>query len=172
MIIWLTCMSFPKTHHMNRLLTLILQSNSGANWIHCTRTNPMIELAEQTKTHLEDWDGGQATWAPNGKLLDDQIANKISEFVWDSINEAFEYSEKHGDSIPAERSLLDYFNDKVEQSSFNAAEKALCLESCKLWGTYMGEPVWRQSLKFFRLEQCIDGSESQKYTQKEVMELD
>lgn len=118
----------------------------------------MIELAELTKTHLEDWDGGQATWGPNGKLLHEKTADKINKFVWDTINDAFTYSEKYGDSIPADRSLLDFFRDRVEQSAFTAAEKALTLESCKLWGTYMGEPVWRQSLRFFRLEQCIDGS--------------
>lgn len=119
----------------------------------------MIELAGLTKTHLEDWDGGQATWGPNGKLLDEQTADKMNKFVWDTINNAFAYSEKHGDRIPAELSLLDYFRDQVEKSGLSAAEKALTLESCKLWGTYMGEPVWRQSLRFFRLEQCIDGSE-------------
>lgn len=133
---------------------------SGANWIHCTRTNPIVELAKLTKTHLEDWDGVQATLGPNGKLIDEQTDDKISKFVWGTINDAFSYSEKYGDSIPPERSLLDYFCEKVEQTSFTAAEKALCLESCKLWGTYMGEPVWRQSLKFFKLEQCIDGSKS------------
>ncbi|KAJ5619292.1 hypothetical protein N7510_003276 [Penicillium lagena] len=130
----------------------------GANWIHCTRTNPIIELAELTKTHLEDWDGVQATLGPNGKLIDEQTDDKISKFVWGTINDAFAYSEKYGDSIPPERSLLDYFCEKVEETSFTAAEKALCMESCKLWGTYMGEPVWRQSLKFFKLEQCIDGT--------------
>ncbi|KAJ5833469.1 hypothetical protein N7474_001780 [Penicillium riverlandense] len=141
-----------------RSTILILSLRSGANWIHCTRTNPMIELAELTKTHLEDWDGVQATLGPNGKLIDEQTDDKISKFVWGTINDAFAYSEKYGDSIPPERSLLDYFSEKVEQTNFTAAEKALCLESCKLWGTYMGEPVWRQSLKFFKLEQCIDGT--------------
>lgn len=154
---------YVSTFSLHSTTALLTFYHSGANWIHCTRTNPIIELAELTQTHLEDWDGGQATWGQNGKLLDEQTAGKISKFVWDTINDAFAYSEKYGDSIPPERSLLDYFCEKVEQTGFTAAEKALCLESCKLWGTYMGEPVWRQSLKFFRLEQCIDGSKVQTY---------
>lgn len=118
----------------------------------------MIELAEKTNTHLEDWDGGQATISPRGQILDPNTELRVSQFVWNTINEAFEYSEKHGRRIPADCSLLDFFREKLDQSDFSPSDKALCLESCKLWGTYMGEPIWKQSLRFFRLEQCIDGS--------------
>ena len=79
--------------------------------------------------------------------------------MWTTISEAFEYSNRHKDTIPAELSLLDFFREKVERTNFTDLEKKLCLEHCKLWGAYIGETVSRQSLKFFCLEECIDGSE-------------
>lgn len=84
---------------------------------------------------------------------------KISEFLWTTIDEAFEYSNKHKDTISPDQSLLDFFREQVEKTGFSPVEKEACIQYCKLWGAYVGDPVERQSLKFFCLEECIDGSE-------------
>jgi hypothetical protein len=78
--------------------------------------------------------------------------------VWTTISEAFEYSNSHGESIPADKSLLDFVRERVQQTKFSDEEKDLCLDACKLWGAYVGDQADRQSLKFFRLEECVDGS--------------
>lgn len=75
-----------------------------------------------------------------------------------TIDEGFEYSTKHKDQIPADMSLFEFCRERVEKTDFAPAEKALCLEFCKLWGAYVGEPVERQSMRFFCLEECIEGS--------------
>jgi hypothetical protein len=137
---------------------LYTEDQSGPNWIHGTGTNPIAAIAELTKTTVEDFEGNQAIIATDGSPLDDEIVAKISEFLWTAIGEAFEYSNTHKDTIPPERSLLDFFQDKVEKADFSLEEKKLCIETCRLWGAYVGDPIERQSLKFFCLEECIDGS--------------
>ena len=105
-----------------------------------------------------DPEGKNLSISCDGKLVDEEKATKAAEFVWTTIEEAFEYSNQHGDSIPSKQSLYDFIQEKLEKTDFSEEEKKLCLDSCKLWGAYVGDSIERQSLKFFRLEECIDGS--------------
>lgn len=130
---------------------------SGPNWIHGTGTNPILSIANATQTVTHDPEGRNIAISRDGQLLGEDAVTKASEFMWATIEQAFEYSSQHGGSIPPERSLYDFFVEKLEQTDFSEEEKQLCLDSCKLWGAYVGDPVERQSLKFFCLEQCIDG---------------
>lgn len=117
-----------------------------------------MSVAETTQTVTYDPEGGNIAISRDGHLLDDALVTKLSEFMWTTIEEAFEYSNSHGEDIPPERSLYDFFKAKVEQSPYSQAEQQLCLDACQLWGAYVGDPIQRQSLKFFCLEECIDGS--------------
>lgn len=102
--------------------------------------------------------GDHVTFSQDGQPVHDDINSKVQEFVWTTISEAFEYSNRLGESIPAQQSLLDFFRERVQQSDFSEEEQSLCLDACKLWGAYVGDQVDRQSLKFFRLEECVGGS--------------
>lgn len=159
---WWICMCIPaltvEEYHVNAL-------TRGPNWIHGAGENPIMNIAEATGTTMFDPEGGQhVAFAPDGQPIHDDINSKVQDFVWTTISEAFEYSNRHGDSIPAEKSLLDFFRERVQQTDFSAEEKSLCLDACKLWGTYVGDQVDRQSLRFFRLEECVDGSEYKTFT--------
>jgi len=132
--------------------------HSGPNWIHGTGENPIMAIADVTQTVVHDLEGKNIAISRNGQLISEQVVTKVSEFMWATIEEAFEHSNAHGDSIPPERSLFDFFQEKVQQTKFSQTEKQMCLDACKLWGAYVGDPIERQSLKFFRLEECIDGS--------------
>lgn len=132
--------------------------HSGPNWIHGTGKNPITSIAEATKTITHDPEGGNIAISRDGHLISEEVATKVSEFMWTTIEQAFEYSNRHGESIPPERSLFDFFEEKVQQTKFSQEERLLCLDACRLWGAYVGDPVERQSLKFFCLEECIDGS--------------
>lgn len=118
--------------------------------------NPIIAIAEATKTTLQDFELGQFVFSKDGKLLDRETTTKLSDFLWTTIEDAFEYSNKHKDTIPSDRSLLDFFLEMIEGADFSPAEKEACIETCKLWGAYVGDSVERQSLKFFCLEECVD----------------
>jgi len=117
-----------------------------------------MAIADVTQTVVHDLEGKNIAISRNGQLISEQVVTKVSEFMWATIEEAFEHSNAHGDSIPPERSLFDFFQEKVQQTKFSQTEKQMCLDACKLWGAYVGDPIERQSLKFFRLEECIDGS--------------
>lgn len=118
-----------------------------------------MDIAEATKTVFHEPEGINMVASRDGHFLSEEIATKVSEFVWTTIGEAFEYSNTHGESIPPEKSLFDFFLEKVQQTGFSEEEKKMCLDACKLWGAYVGDKIDRQSLKFFSLEECIDGSE-------------
>lgn len=120
-------------------------------------TNPIVAIAEATGTTLQDFEGHQAIFDHDGKQVGGELATKVSDFLWGTIEEAFKYSNTHKESIPAEKSLLDFFYERVEETGFSEEEKRLCIETCRLWGAYVGDPIERQSLKFFCLEECIDG---------------
>ncbi|KAJ5174491.1 uncharacterized protein N7482_000368 [Penicillium canariense] len=130
----------------------------GPNWIHGTGANPIMSIAEATQTVTYDPEGRNISISRDGNLIDEETAAKAAEFMWATIEEAFQYSNQHGDTIPPERSLYDFFQEKLEQTQFSQEEKQICLDSCKFWGTYVGDPIERQSLKFFYLEECIDGN--------------
>ncbi|KAJ5103397.1 hypothetical protein N7532_003926 [Penicillium argentinense] len=130
----------------------------GPNWIHGTEENPIMDIADATKTIARDPEGRNISISCDGQLVDEQLTTKAAEFIWTTIEKAFEYSNHHGDSIPVERSLFDFIQEHVQKTNFSDKEKKLCLDSCKLWGAYVGDPIERQSLKFFRLEECIDGN--------------
>lgn len=117
-----------------------------------------MSIAEATQTITHDPEGSNISISCDGQFVKEEQATKAAEFVWSTIEEAFEYSNKHGDNVPPEQSLFDYIREKLEKTDFSDEEKKLCLDSCKLWGAYVGDPIERQSLKFFRLEECIDGS--------------
>lgn len=102
-------------------------------------------------------DGEHITFSQDGLLIHDDVNSQFQDFVWTNISEAYKYSNRYGESIPAEQSLLDFFREKVQKTEFSDEMKELCLEICKVWGTYVGDQIDRQSLKFFRLEECVDG---------------
>jgi alkylated DNA repair dioxygenase AlkB len=133
--------------------------SSGPNWIHGTGANPIMSIADATQTITHDPEGQNISISREGYPISEDVATKAADFMWATIEQAFEYSNQHGDTIPPERSLYDFFQEKLEQTAFSDEEKQLCLDSCKLWGAYVGDPIERQSLKFFCLEECIDGSE-------------
>ncbi|RAH45078.1 flavin monoamine oxidase family protein [Aspergillus brunneoviolaceus CBS 621.78] len=130
----------------------------GPNWIHGTGKNPIVSIAEATNTAVEDFEGNQALIAPDGTPISDDVAEKVSDVLWTIIAKAFEYSNTYKETIPADRSLLDYIKEQVVQTDLSEEEKVLCVESSKMWGAYVGDPIERQSLKFFCLEECIDGN--------------
>ena len=61
------------------------------------------------------------------------------------------------ESIPPDRSLRDFFVEQLEQKDLTEAEKKTVLQMGEMWGAFVGAPYESQSLKFFWLEECIDG---------------
>ena len=142
---------------------LISYPNSGPNWIHGTDDNPILDLAKQTDTKLHDWEERMAVFSPHGDLLPFQEAKEISESFWSIITDAFKYSNDHSATIPASRSLWDFIYEKAEEQFQDlpkdeaARKKETLIRMSEMWGAFIGGTVRKQSLKFFWLEECIEG---------------
>ncbi|KUJ18415.1 FAD/NAD(P)-binding domain-containing protein [Mollisia scopiformis] len=131
----------------------------GPNWIHGTDNNPILDLAKMTKTATHSWaDEADALYDDQGKRVSN--ASELSGTFWGIIMEAFKFSEHHGATIDPSRSLWDFFLEKASLMSKNDEEKRkanMLLQIAEMWGAFIGTPISRQSLKFFWLEECIDG---------------
>jgi hypothetical protein len=124
-----------------------------------------MQIARATKTKLHAWDEEQSVIDSAGNPMDPTEAGEYGRLLWDDglIAAAFKYSNENSKLIPASRSLYDFFEERVQElftdlSTDEAQRKRSgLLQACEMWGAYVGSPVQRQSLKFFWLEECIEG---------------
>jgi hypothetical protein len=130
----------------------------GPNWVHGNvESNPISKLASKTKTVLHEWEGRQVVIDSEGHLMDDAEATAYSEIVWEIVAKAFQYSNDCSSSIDAQKSLMDYFKEEVPKRESDPVKIAELLKMAQRWGAFVGDPIERQSLKFFFLEETIDG---------------
>ena len=94
--------------------------------------------------------------------------NEVEEYnslIWDDglIAEATKLSKESNRSIDPQRSLYDFFAEKVESLFLNEApseakrKRETLLLVASTWGAWVGSPVQRQSLRNLWLEEWIDG---------------
>ncbi|CRK32654.1 hypothetical protein BN1723_014658 [Verticillium longisporum] len=134
----------------------------GPNWIHGTDGNPILDLVKATGTAVGTWDESSHMFDENGNLFARQESERYSQIMWKMIQEAFEYSNIRCPDIPAEESLLDFFRRKLPEhipdtEPGHLKDRAFVLQLAESWGAFVGSPVSTQSLRFFWLEECIDG---------------
>lgn len=133
----------------------------GANWIHGTDHNPVLDLAKETNTIASSIGERSGTYNELGNLMDEQKAEKLSEVVWGIIADAFKHSNEDSSTIPPDRSLRDFFVCKVDEMSLDHADSKVVLQIAQMWGAFVGDPIERQSLKYFWLEESIGGGKRQ-----------
>lgn len=131
---------------------------SGPNWIHGTDRNPIMDLAELTKTKTIHPEGeSTAAFDENGRAMSEEQLNKHNEIMWDIIERGFKHSSEHSPSIPRSRSLLDFFDTVVKDKGLDASASRVVIQLARIWGNFVGGAIQRQSLKYLWLEECIDG---------------
>lgn len=136
----------------------------GPNWIHGTKDNPMLDLAKETNTTVGTWDTRSYVVDEDGKLLSLQDGEQYSTIMWGIVEDAFSYSNKHSNDIDPLENLYDFFKKRIVEIIPDMVEdfetqRKIVLQIAELWGTFVGSPIQRQSLKFFWLEECIEGGE-------------
>ena len=130
----------------------------GPNWIPGTDHNPMLDLAKATKTALHSWGEELRIFDENGGLLKE--GKEISNVMWKIIAQAFKHSAQNVSTIDPNESLMNFFEKKILEEfpgEGHSDKKKTLMQMAELWGAFVGSPVYRQSLKFFWLEECIDG---------------
>ncbi|QUC23043.1 uncharacterized protein UV8b_07284 [Ustilaginoidea virens] len=134
----------------------------GPNWIHGTRDNPILELARQTDTAAGSWDTNTCIFTSDGDLLPLGQGEMYSSMMWEIMQQAFEHSNNFGADTPAEKSLFDFFCEKVpvmipDTDPDCERKRGILLKMAEGWGAFIGASISRQSLKYFWLEECIEG---------------
>jgi len=130
----------------------------GPNWVHGdTCENPISRIARKTKTVLHERDGRQIVIDSDGNKMRTEDVETYSQIVWDTLAKAFRYSDENSDSIDPNKSLMDYFREEIPKRTSNTREISEILKMAQRWGAFVGDPIERQSLKFFFLEETIDG---------------
>jgi Flavin containing amine oxidoreductase len=129
----------------------------GPNWIHTSGHNPLLQLAKDTNTPLHIWNEKIRVFDRNGTTIPEDKAKELSDLRWSLIEEAFPYSIKNKDSIPASDSLYDFLLQKTGEVELLSKDRQLLLDMSHMWGCYIGDSIQRQSLRFAFLEDCCGG---------------
>lgn len=130
----------------------------GANWLHGSDNQPSLDIAKQTNTAVHNWEENGIHFREDGKPLSD--GNAMQNEIWDIIHEAFKYSEKNSKIIDPDKSLYDFIDERLLEAHPDDPERRrIAIQFADVWGTFVGSSVKTQSLKFFWLEECIDGGE-------------
>ncbi|THV48211.1 hypothetical protein BGAL_0261g00010 [Botrytis galanthina] len=128
----------------------------GANWLHGSDDQPLLDMAKSTNTEVHTWAEKGIWFGEDGKPLADGDA--MMNEVWEIIHGAFKYSEENSESIDPDKSLYDFIEEKLlEKYPDDAEKRRVSIQFADIWGTFVGSSVKKQSLKFFWLEECIDG---------------
>jgi hypothetical protein len=109
-----------------------------------------------------NWDGRQSVFDHLGHAMPEKEAAENTEIVWSIIEQAMKYSNEESAAIPVDRSLYSFFEEKVWEMFGGDTEeakeiRATILRMSEMWGAFVGSPIQTQSLKFFWMEECIDG---------------
>jgi hypothetical protein len=94
-----------------------------------------------------------------GQSIDMEKATEFFELVWTIISDAFKYSNENCSNISPKTSLKDFFTQKVNEKGLSEEDQTLILQLAEMWGAFIGDPWDQQSLKYFWLEECLDGGE-------------
>ena len=129
----------------------------GPNWVHGTLTNPILNLAKETGTVLCLIEDNTCVFDQNGQALSTQKATDLFDLVWVIISDAFKYSNEDFSNISPKASLKDFFTKKIREKGLSREDQALILQMAEMWGAFIGDPWDKQSLKYFWLEECLDG---------------
>ncbi|KAF4961985.1 hypothetical protein FSARC_9915 [Fusarium sarcochroum] len=134
----------------------------GPNWIHGTNDNPMLDLAKQTNTAIGDWESTSCVFTESGELLSLKDGEKYSNIMWEIVQDAFKHSNNLSQDIDPKESLHDFFVQKVAEKvpsteADHERKRSIVMQISEMWGAFVGSPIYKQSLKFFWLEECIEG---------------
>ena len=129
----------------------------GPNWVHGTDRNPIVQLAASTRTDIRTLGEDTRVYGPSGEVVATERAKRLNDVIWDIISEAFAYSNRSCADIAPDLSLKDFFREKLPHRRLNEADEVLAMHMGEMWGSFIGENWEKQSLKWFWLEECLDG---------------
>ena len=126
-----------------------------------TGYNPIVALAKETGTPLHRWRENTLLIDGEGCPVAPSEANQALRQVWEILEVAIEHSRDCNENLDSSRSLYSFFEDwchrALQHGNMTEREVELVLGMSQMWGAYVGDRVELQSLKYFYLEDCIEG---------------
>lgn len=126
-----------------------------------TGYNPIVEIAKETRTPLHLWKESTILVDSDGHVVNSVEANNALKQVWELLERARDHSTQHSHELEPSASLYEFFQAScaraLERGDMTRRQVELVLGMSHMWGAYVGDQVERQSLKFFYLEDCIEG---------------
>jgi hypothetical protein len=116
-----------------------------------------VQLAKDTNTTLCQIDESVSVIDPFGKLMSDEDVATGLETMWGLVEDAFRYSNEECLSIAPNLSLKDFFHNKLEKLPLMDEDKQQIMDLAEIWGSFIGDNWSKQSLRWFWLEECLDG---------------
>ncbi|KAL8778661.1 MAG: hypothetical protein Q9213_007309 [Squamulea squamosa] len=120
-----------------------LEVDIGANWVHSTGHNPIIDLAKETGTPLHLWKENTLLVDGGGQLIPPAEANQALKQVWEILDKASEYSTNQGDEVHPSTSLYTFFESSCDRAvkcdEMTERERELILGMSQMWGAYVDD---------------------------------
>lgn len=135
----------------------------GASWIHGEEGNPIVALAESTKTTTVACGAVSSICDSKGSWLDRDLAQRYYEEVWEILDLAMEKSREESVSLLDSAKMMDFFRDEVRRRRSSQGKhpgddyKTLMLQIVEMWGAFMGNESEWQSLKNMWLDGGLGG---------------
>ncbi|KAI0489964.1 hypothetical protein F4859DRAFT_463047 [Xylaria cf. heliscus] len=129
----------------------------GASWVHGTINNPIVDRAKTTCTSLSLLDDSTLVYDSHGKVLESNLMEEAFDAMWDLISASFKYSNEECNNISPSLNLKQFFEEKLKEKTFSPEKREIILQMGEIWGSFIGDAWEAQSVKWFWLEECLDG---------------
>jgi hypothetical protein len=116
-----------------------------------------MKLALETNTTLRFIDEATLVYDTQGSPVDKKKVASGCDMMWSILSDAFKYSNESCEEIAPSLSLKEFFEKKLAEKSLDSEDKDFIMLLAETWGGFIGDPWQRQSLKWFWLEECLDG---------------
>lgn len=146
---------------VNQTAQIGLPVDTGASWIHGTKNNPFVALAEKAKATTVACGAVESICDQNGKWLTPANARGLYEEVWEILEKAMKISKDQYHSLDDTTRMADFFRQEVErrydQQEPSGGRKTLILHIVEMWGAFMGNEYENQSMKNLWLDCGLEG---------------
>lgn len=133
----------------------------GASWIHGTRGNPVVALAERAKTTTVACSAVYSICDSNGVWLSRGVAQHHYNEAWEILETAMEKSRRDSASLSDAAKMMDFFRQEVGRRCPRVEQphtyETLMLQIVEMWGAFMGSECESQSLKNLWLDAGLEG---------------
>ena len=133
----------------------------GASWIHGTKDNPLVALAQKTSTTTIACGAVYSICNSDGSWLSSDSSSYHYKEVWEVLEMAMEKSRKESAMLSDSSKMMDFFRQEVKRRRSKTkqpeAYESLMTQIVEMWGAFMGNECENQSLKNLWLDGGLEG---------------